>query len=90
MFKTNESYLEVLGGLAPGMENTTEVAIASPVSTIDNDSLTELECTTQVLIITTEHFEGNLVRDRECTALRTAIDENLMTNEYRVLTIPAT
>ena len=63
MFRTNESDLEVLGGLAPWVENIPEVAIALPASIIENDSLTELESTTQVLIITIEHFEGHLVRD---------------------------
>ena len=69
-------------------EKHPEVAIALPGSIIDNDSLIELQSTTQVLIITTEHFEGHLIRDRGCTALRTAIDENIIANEYRVLYNP--
>ena len=55
---------------------------------MDNDSLIELEGTTEVLSITTEHFERHLVKDRKCTALRTAIDESLMIDEYRVLCYP--
>ena len=59
MFRTNESDLEVLGGLAPWIENTPEVAIALPAFIIENDILAELESTTHALIIFTEHLEGN-------------------------------
>ena len=77
-----------IGKLASWMENTPEVAISLPASIMDNDSLVELETTTEVLIITTEHFEGHLIKDRECTAHRTAIDDSLMIDEYRVLCNP--
>ena len=72
------------------MENTPEVAISLPASIMDNDSLIELENSTELQIITTEHFEGHLVKDRKCTALKTAIDESLMIDEYRVLFNPQT
>ena len=37
IFRTNESELEVLGKLAPWMENTPEAAISLPASIMDND-----------------------------------------------------
>ena len=51
MFSTDEPELEVLGKLAPWMENTPDTAISLPASITDNDSLIELENTTEVLII---------------------------------------
>ena len=88
MFRTNEPELEVLGKLAPWMENTPEAAISLPASIMDNASVIELENTTEVLIITTEFFEGHLVKDRKCTALKTTINESLVIDEYRVICKP--
>ena len=88
MFRTNESELEIMGKLAPWMENTPDTAISLPASIMDNDSLIELENTTEVLIATTEYVEGTLMNDRNCTALKTTINESLMFDEYRVLCNP--
>ena len=63
MYKTHESDLHVLGGLALWMKNTAEVAIALPAYMMNNENLKETENTFQVFIIATEHFEGNLVRN---------------------------
>ena len=70
------------------MENTPDTAISLPTSIMDNDSLIELENTTEVLIAATEYFEGTLMNDRNSTALKTTINESLMFDEYRVLRNP--
>ena len=87
-FRTKESELEIMGKLAPWMENLPGTAISLPTSIMDNESLTELEKTTEVLIATTEYFEGTLMNDRKSTALKTTINEGLMFDEYRVLCNP--
>ena len=88
MFRTKESELEIIGKLAPWMENLPGTAISIPTSIMDIESLTELEKTTEVLITTTEYFEGTLMNDRKRMALKTTINEGLMFDEYRVLCNP--
>ena len=88
MSRTNEPELEIMGELEPWMENTPDTAISLPTSVIDNNSLIQLENTTEVLIVATEYFEGTLMNDRNCTALKTTINESLMFDEYRVLCNP--
>ena len=88
MFRAKESELEIMGKLAPWMENLPDTAISLPTTIMDNASLTELEETTEKLIATTEYFEGTLINDRKCTALKTTINEGLVLEEYRVLSNP--
>ena len=88
MFRTKEPESEIMGKLAPWMENLPGTAISLPTTIMDNASFTELEETTEVLIIPTEYFEGTLINDRKCSALKTTINESLVLEEYRVLSNP--